>query len=344
MQSLQHQHIYITACLHQSEQILPSWTSELVRLVMALKGTQTSGSVFVSVYESGSSDRTKEHLELLKGHLNFLKVPHKIVHGDITRGKRQRIEFLADVRNRAMEPLFAAKESYDRVLWLNDNIFCADGVLQMLAHALPEAQGGLGADAVCGMDYDKPKKSGCVFYDVWAARDISGHRFRSTKPVVSRGEDKLLAGKPFQVFSCWNAMVVFDANIFQKERLHFRTHRDNVGECPASECELIFRDMTSIGRGKVVVSPQAASAYSQSNFEQCALAKQPVHFDRSDPIKWARAPDNVQCCPLHKDANSVDFSQCFKEKWNRFGNDVARQVMPGLFERLRGMERSLLSS
>ena len=52
LQALQHQHIYITACLHQSEKILPAWTSELVRLVLALRGAQTSGSVFVSIYES----------------------------------------------------------------------------------------------------------------------------------------------------------------------------------------------------------------------------------------------------------------------------------------------------
>lgn len=316
---------------------MPHWTSELVRLLLALKatGTGTNTSVFVSIYESGSSDRTKYYLELLKGHLSFLGVSAKIVHGGVTRGHRQRIEFLADVRNRAMQPLRATSEVYDRVLWLSDNLFCTDGVLQMLAHALPEAKGGLGADAVCGMDYqvwgidpiDRVPGSPeyCKFYDIWAAHDNTGYNFKSELPIVRFGEDKLEAGQAFQAFSCWNAMVVFDADIFQKERLFFRTNlQEDIGECAAAETEFIFRDMWTAGRGKIAVSPLAASAYNEEDFRDCALRKQPRRFDHVSAIAWTAAPKMVECCPLKKNTNNVDFGGCFNQTWNRTGNIVPR--------------------
>merc|ERR1719272_978389 len=125
-------------------------------------------------------------------------------------------------------------------------------------------------------------------------------------------------------------MVVFAADIFQKERLLFRTNRvfDYLGtECAASEAELISRDMTSIGRGKIVVSPQAASAYTDREFQKCALKQQPVQFDRVDPINWAAAPEKVDCCELKTNYTRVDFKGCFFETWDRFGRDVPRQTM-----------------
>merc|ERR1740130_1711002 len=100
----------------------------------------------------------------------------------------------------------------------------------MLAHAMPVAKGGLGADAVCGMDYLKGHDGTCAFYDVWASHDISGHNFRNDAPIVSVGEEELEEGKPFQVFSCWNAMTVFSADIFQKEHLLFRPARGELEE------------------------------------------------------------------------------------------------------------------
>merc|ERR1719491_1058588 len=90
-----------------------------------------------------------------------------------------------------MEPLRASTESFDMVFWLSDNVFCADGVLQMLAQALPETKGGLGADAVCGMDYHYDEwgyiaqpAGQCLFYDRWVSHDIAGNNFENDKPYV----------------------------------------------------------------------------------------------------------------------------------------------------------------
>ncbi|KAL0019036.1 hypothetical protein WJX77_006792 [Trebouxia sp. C0004] len=68
---------------------------------------QTSeGSIFVSVYESGSTDSTGIWLRLLAKLLRLLEVPHHIETGGVTRqDNEQRIDFLARVRNKALEPL-----------------------------------------------------------------------------------------------------------------------------------------------------------------------------------------------------------------------------------------------
>lgn len=324
---LQQQKIFIAVCLHNSENIMRHWTWELIRLSIALKGTGSSTNLFVSVYESGSTDNTPYHLDNLREHLKFLNIPNQVVHGGVTRNGRQRIPFLADMRNRAMLPLQNAKTIYDQVLWLSDSLFCADGVLQMLAHALPVGKGGLGADAVCGMDFafwqhDAPNT--CVFYDIWASHDMTGHNFRSQPPVVSVGEKRLAEGKPFQVFSGWNAMVVFSADIFQKEHIMFRSSREQLNECRCAETELIFRDMWTIGRGKIAVSPSAASAYNEAEFKQCAMNKQPTQFDVGAKVAWMPAPEHVQCCPTQPNSDRVDFGKCFSEKWNRFGTNVPR--------------------
>ena len=90
--------------------------------------------------------------------------------GNLTRGETQeRIDFLADVRNAALEPLWADtisdggipstwiheepahKEKVwpaDRVVFMNDVYFCARDVVRLLLH---------GADMACGMDFDRKK-------------------------------------------------------------------------------------------------------------------------------------------------------------------------------------------
>ncbi|KAL3140543.1 hypothetical protein ABBQ32_005123 [Trebouxia sp. C0010 RCD-2024] len=104
-----------------------------------------------------------------------LGFPHRIViGGSLTRGEHQdRIDFLAQARNHALQPLWLstaqsasmgarevvgevlpAKSSAhavwqaEHVVFLNDVYFCAQDVLRLLQH---------NADIVCGMDFDKPR-------------------------------------------------------------------------------------------------------------------------------------------------------------------------------------------
>ncbi len=54
----------------------------------------------------------------------------------LTEGKwtGNRIEFLARVRNRSIRPLFGLKEKYDKLIVMNDAIFCAEDVLRLALH------------------------------------------------------------------------------------------------------------------------------------------------------------------------------------------------------------------
>ena len=94
---------------------------------------------------------------------------HASAGGNMTRAPHEeRIEFLAKVRNAALEPLwidrpktessnsswFGARSSQeklwpaDKVLFFNDVYFCARDVIRLLLHK---------ADMACGMDFDRRK-------------------------------------------------------------------------------------------------------------------------------------------------------------------------------------------
>lgn len=325
MLTLRSKKFFIAACLHQSEAVLPHWSLELIRLLLALRQSTASGwtpNLFVSIYESGSTDSTSKFLKSLKGHLDYMGVPHHIVLDGLERGHRNRIDFIADIRNRALEPLYNSSVKYDHVLWLNDVFFCADGVAQMAFNALPMVENGLGADAVCGMDYllyHGDNSSYCNFYDIWASHDMRGRNFHAYGQRVGAELYRTLWHKaPFQVFSCWNGMVVFNADLFQERLVSFRRNHWQTDECPASETELLFRDMWKLGRGKVVVSPFAASAYDVEGFRACAVARQPREFHQSTPIVYQPPPRHVSCCPLGEESTLVNFHECYPDAWQEF--------------------------
>lgn len=329
---------FIVSCLTQSEEVVGHMIGELARLVLALRNTDPEGIVnnlFISVFESGSTDRTKEQLDKLKAVVQFLGVPNSIVHTsdqNSLRGGRERIEYLANIRNRAMEPLRNSTKMYDHVLWVNDVFFCAEGVLQMSHIALPTTMGGVGPDAVCGMDfYMEPSTGTCNFYDKWVSRDMEGLPFHHSWPYIGIGQASFDANIPFQVFSCWNGMVMFNADLFQVQQLTFRRSRRELGECTVGEAELIFRDMWKIGRGRVVISPQTILGYHASDFESCVLPKQPAYYKSTRPLKWDSPPAEVTCCPLREGQDLVNWTDCHRETWDRFGWDVPR--MDQLFVR-----------
>lgn len=290
------------------------------------------GRLFVSVYESGSTDRTRELLSVLEAALSLLGVPHRIVYGNMSRGNRNRIEFLADIRNHAMQPLYDSDMSYDRVLWLSDNYFCADGALQLLAHALPASKGGLGADAVCGADYHMQPY--CEFYDVWATTNMRGRRFRSVYPIASVHEKDYQAGRPFQVFSCWSGFLAIAADVFQKERLLFRRNVPKENECAEPETELLFYDLWRLGRGRIAMSPQAKVAYTWPNFRECAMKLQPQAFDEHPPLEFrADPPDFINCCPLGENESYVHWDNCeFGRRWDPHRRRGIPRLPPTAFQ------------
>lgn len=73
----------------------------------------------------------------------------------------QRIGFLADARNKALEPLQSANSSlrlgdYDdftKVLFFNDVVFSWQSAVRLLATSADDTPGEDGYDLACGIDY-----------------------------------------------------------------------------------------------------------------------------------------------------------------------------------------------
>lgn len=98
--------------------------------------------VFVSVLENGSADHTPALLGVLARLLDARGVAYRIeVRGPGARGDKgggRRIVELARVRNAVMRPLYdgsAARavgvERFERVLFMNDVVFCAADILEV---------------------------------------------------------------------------------------------------------------------------------------------------------------------------------------------------------------------
>jgi len=305
LQNLSEQRVFIVTILHDSHKILKHWTFELIRLIMSLRSSSTMGcssNVFVSIYESGSTDATTQLLEDLRGHLEFLGVSHSIVSGGLRRNGSNRIDYLGRLRNKALEPIHKTNITFDQVLWLNDVLYCADAALQVIHNAMPINLGGLGANAVCGLDlWVPPWDTECNVYDQWVFHDMGGNNIHGRRDIF-RGKNL-----PFQVFSCWNGLVSFKADLFQDLHLEFRRGAPN--QCAASEAELIFHDMWRAGRGRVAVVPSAAVAYNNPHFNRCVADSQPTSFIQSS-ITFQPAPRQVTCCSLPEDEDQVNWSEC----------------------------------
>jgi hypothetical protein len=214
--------VYIAAQHWNSAHILEShWNQALSALVQELG----IDNVFVSIYESGSFDYTKDALRELDKTLEELQVQKSIILSDISHADEiaqqpighgwikapsgetelRRIPFLASVRNRVFEPLetlVAQGEQFDTVLFLNDIVFTTQDVLRLL-----DTNGGDYA-AACSLDFSKPP----AFYDTFALRDSSGHEaLMSTWPFFRSHHSRaaMEKGLPVPVASCWNGMGVY---------------------------------------------------------------------------------------------------------------------------------------
>jgi hypothetical protein len=129
----------ISANLHNSASILPHWATQLA----AALGALPPENVFVSIYESGSSDDTGRWLDQLRLRLALLRIRYRITTGgNITRDEGEpRIAYLAKLRNEALAPMLGAEPEFeaDYVVFLNDALFWWAGWLA----AAPAAGEGL---------------------------------------------------------------------------------------------------------------------------------------------------------------------------------------------------------
>ncbi|OSX64461.1 glycosyltransferase family 69 protein [Postia placenta MAD-698-R-SB12] len=208
--------IFIAASFFNNQDVLPYWTSTLLAVITYLG----PANVFVSIVESHSSDNTPALLTTLADTLAARGVPHQVlVHDDAAVPKpddlsfNNRIEFLARTRNRALEPLVRTG-GYARVLFSNDVLVEPESVLELLDTHDGEY------DMACAMDFGH-----FGAYDAWVLRDRLGHLTSSIWPyfIDAPSIDLMRKDAPVPVFSCWNGMVVFDADPLLP--IHLRSNR-----------------------------------------------------------------------------------------------------------------------
>ncbi|PCD45557.1 hypothetical protein AU210_000990 [Fusarium oxysporum f. sp. radicis-cucumerinum] len=271
--------IYIASMHFNNERVIRDHWGPAVIELAKLFGRE---NVFVSVYESGSWDKTKRELHHMDQELERLGVPHRVEMSDVThkdeienpnkgegwidtpRGKRElrRIPFLAKLRNRTLQDLIDLSkkgEHFDKVLFLNDVVFTTDDVLKLLG-----TNGGDYA-AACSLDFSKPSQ----YYDTFALRDTNGQAHAMPtwpyfKGSVSRNAlVNHLDAVP--VASCWNGIVAMPVEPFtSSSKLRFRGIPDSLAEhhLEGCECCLIHADNPLSKTRGVYLNPHVRVGYN----------------------------------------------------------------------------------
>jgi len=262
--------VFFALNLHNAEAVTPYVLSAILKACLVYNITDAhSSSCFISIYESGSADGTRQLLRAFDEDLHALSISHRLILGGRERLPEQhRIAFLADMRNMVMGPFYENPGDWDEVIFLNDVVTCASGILELVHQKQYQ-----NADVVSGMDYVQHAKCGTLFYDTWVNKDIKGQSFRNGAPFIEDADtwSRYVNMQPFQVFTTWAGGVVISANLFRKFSIRFR-HSSTL-ECASCECELLIRDLWHLSGSqglKVLVVPSVFVTYSLAEFRTVA--------------------------------------------------------------------------
>lgn len=310
--------VLIAAALYDEDGELLSgaWASS-VRTLIDVLGPQ---NVFLSIYENNPGDAAQQALRnfadtlqcnhsLVTEDLDLVEFPRVVTEAGTPRLKR--IEYLADLRNRALRPLDdpaspASTVRFDKLLFLNDVIFDpADAANLLFSTNRDPDTGTSDYRAACAVDFINPFK----FYDTFATRDSEGYEmgvpFYPWFTAAGTGESRrnvLDQEDAVPVKSCWSGMVSFEAKWFQPDMytnhpdgnataqpaLRFRAEHDTYWD--SSECCLIHADLSNLspsplpaGSSGIYLNPYVRVAYSPSVARWLAFTRRferlysPVH-------------------------------------------------------------------
>ncbi|KAJ2895703.1 Alpha-1,3-mannosyltransferase CMT1 [Zalerion maritima] len=310
----QQQYTYLFALdLVTVEPLLPRLLGSVVEVIRFLGVS----NCLLSIVEGPNKDHTSEILKALSPTLKSAGIVHEFVSSDVdTSAKvgRDRIQKLAELRNKALEPLTSenSKHKFVRdstVVFLNDVAICPNDILELV-----HQKKFLGATMTCAMDWTYSGKDP-TFYDVWIARTIEGDSFFDIPPDGSWNDawnlfwnngdtkERFHLHKPFQVFSCWNGAVAFSSEaVTGKDAIKFRAHRE--GECHQGEPQMFCKDLWFHGLGRIAVIPTVNLEYSDHTGTLIKVEKghtsqwTPYEDQNLNQIEWVRdPPEMVRCMP-----------------------------------------------
>jgi alpha-1,3-mannosyltransferase len=304
--------------LHQCASLLPRLIGSIVETIRFL-GPK---SCALSVVEGHSDDGTFEILDLLREHVEGIGTRYFFESNELdpmADNGRDRIQALAELRNRAVRPLVDHPDQYSldsTVVFINDVVLCMEDILELIHQRMYQ-----NADMTCAMDWTYVGRDP-TFYDVWIARGMNGDSFFNIPEDGSwdyawnlfwnnpKAQEGLHAGRPFQVFSCWNGATAFTAEPMLEQKITFRSAHAN--ECPAGEPKLFCKDMWHHGYGKIAVVPSINLEYSDEAATKIKSAKGYVSKwtnsdgDNTVKIEWETTPPpRIKCIPNYSNQTWV---------------------------------------
>ncbi len=303
--------------LHQRASLLPDLFGAIVESIRFLGPEDCA----VSVIEGRSDDGTFEILLSLREEIESMGAKYYFNTGDINPPAADliksgdRVKLLAELRNQALQPLLdcyhkASSTDDTTIIFLNDVAICSEDILELIHQRHYQS-----ADMTCGMDwtYVGPDPT---FYDVWIARGMTGDTFFQIPPDGSWDSawnifwndpgalESVWAGKPFQVFSCWNGAAAFTAKPFLERRIKFRS--SGPGECPGQgEPSTWCGDMWRLGYGRIAVVPVVNIEYGDEAAMRIKGVKGYVsnfmgEGAMDERIVWEEEPpERVKCMPSY---------------------------------------------
>ncbi|TAQ83407.1 hypothetical protein B7494_g8272 [Chlorociboria aeruginascens] len=275
-----HETVFIAANIIDKDLIAGAWGASVSALVNLIGKDR----VHVSVYGGPRSA-----LDILDASLQCNRTIQSeevdpidltsIQHTRLPTGEMRikRIAFLAEVRNKALQPLDTSLTKFDKVLFINDVVFDPEDAARLLWGTNVNEQGKAEYKAACGTDFISSWK----YYDTFATRDFEGYSlgvpifpwFSNQGDAVSR-KDVLAEKDNVRVRSCWGGMVAFDARYFQLDpnskptsrsrrkasreqdpKLPLRFRSDLEPFIDSSECCLIHADILALPAFPTTSSP-----------------------------------------------------------------------------------------
>lgn len=276
------------------EHLLPVFSHQIIRLREYFK----PANIFVSIYESGSSDRSPVLLQDLQRKLDSFEIQNRVVFGNRTRNRGEnRIKFLSSIRNQVLSVLDENIFMPDYIVFTNDVFFCTEHLIRLLYRSMK------GGDMVCGLDFNEAYH----FYDTWVARDAQGMPLKNARDcsAFSSESDKSLCRQEsvVPVQCCWNGLVVLRSSIFTMQGIRFRYVDDEEKECAASECTLLCNDLWRNGFRSIYIDPGVRVAYQARIFRDLEIEKPVLNEEVFSVIKDQqlvpfKPPEKFFCAPL----------------------------------------------
>eukprot|EP01102_Stenamoeba_stenopodia_P003643 TRINITY_DN13813_c0_g1_i1.p1 TRINITY_DN13813_c0_g1~~TRINITY_DN13813_c0_g1_i1.p1 ORF type:complete len:567 (-),score=108.04 TRINITY_DN13813_c0_g1_i1:4-1557(-) len=363
IRSLRSKNYFVALNLYQNADVSPHLYTQLLKLMHFLskrprsydeseadehgmcidKSAPTFENFFVSIYESGSEDDTAVLGDFFEEKLRGLGVAHRIAlrATDIPSHRQDpkinRIDFMAAIRNKALEPLYDdAYFKYNKVIFLNDVYFCWQDAVRLVVND--------GIDMACGLDVGwRTDFNTFGFYDTWVSKDKTGNFINFLSPFFQRPEDqdRLLQGLPVPMFCCWNGMTAIDADVFYPpynirfRRSPQRLYRNDPKEaCDGAECSVFCFDLFKNGFMDIIMDPHVVSTYEPSIFYK-AMELRSWPNDNSDrkidpadivsystPVDVSKIPftnkfpDAEWCCPVSQYQNgAIQYFDCYVKQY-----------------------------